>query len=76
MRDGEIKDMLESYSDNDLSTEFPAMQCYVGDTIVFEDLSDPMDGNAIKVWDFNTTELWATVITSIITIYLIHQSLN
>ena len=52
MRDGEIKDMLESYSDNDLSTEFPAMQCYVGDTIVFEDLSDPMDGNAIKVWDF------------------------
>lgn len=42
MRDGEIKDMLESYSDNDLSTEFPAMQCYVGDTIVFEDLSDPI----------------------------------
>ena len=45
--------MLESYSDNDLSTEFPAMQCYVGDTIVFEDLSDPMDGNAIKGLGFS-----------------------
>lgn len=51
-RNGEVKDMLESYSDNDLSTEFPAMQCYVGDTITFEDLSDPTDGSGIKTWDF------------------------
>lgn len=52
MRDGEVKDMLESYSDNDLSTEFPAMQCYVGDTIVFEDLSRATNGANIKAWDF------------------------
>jgi hypothetical protein len=51
-RNGEVKDILESYSDNDLGTDFPAMQCYVGDTITFEDLSDPTDGNGIKTWDF------------------------
>ncbi|MGN0107031.1 MAG: hypothetical protein ACI4A5_04955 [Hominilimicola sp.] len=51
-RNGEVKDILESYSDNDLGTDFPAMQCYVGDTITFEDLSDPTDGSGIKTWDF------------------------
>ena len=52
MRGGEIKDMITSYSDNDLSAEFPSMQCYVGDTILFEDLSDSTDGSTIKTWDF------------------------
>ena len=57
MRDGEVKDILESYSDNDLSTEFPVMQCYVGDTIVFEDLSKAKNGANIKVWDFQYLSL-------------------
>ena len=52
MRNGEIKDMLESYYDNDLSAEFPSMQCYVGDTIVFEDLSKAKNNANIKTWDF------------------------
>ena len=51
-RNGEVKDILESYSDNDLYSDFPAMQCYVGDTITFEDLSSPTDGSGIKTWDF------------------------
>lgn len=51
-RNGEVKDILESYSDNDLYSDFPAMQCYVGDTITFEDLSNPTDGSGIKTWDF------------------------
>lgn len=44
--------MLESYYDNDLSAEFPSMQCYVGDTIVFEDLSKAKNNANIKTWDF------------------------
>lgn len=52
MRDGEILDMLESCSDNDLNTEFPVMQCYVGDMIVFEDLSESTAGTEINTWDF------------------------
>lgn len=51
-RNGEVKDILESYSDNDLYSDFHAMQCYVGDTITFEDLSNPTDGSGIKTWDF------------------------
>lgn len=51
-KNGEVKDMVESYSDNDLYAEYPSMQCYVGDTITFEDLSDPTDGSGIKAWDF------------------------
>ena len=69
MRDGEIKDMITSYSDNDLSAEFPSMQCYVGDTILFEDLSDSTDGSTIKTWIFNITVRLATAITSIIITY-------
>lgn len=52
MRDGEVIDMLESCYDDDLDIEFPTMQCYVGDTIAFEDLSEPADGTAINAWDF------------------------
>lgn len=32
--------------------EFPSMQCYVGDTIVFEDLSKAKNNANIKTWDF------------------------
>lgn len=51
-KNGEVKDILESYSDNNLYSEFPAMQCYVGDTITFEDLSIPRHNSNIKTWDF------------------------
>lgn len=52
LRNGEVKDEIMSYSDNDLYAEYPTMQCYVGDTIVFEDFSDSTDGSGIKTWDF------------------------
>ncbi len=52
LRNGEVKDEIMSYSDNDLYAEYPTMQCYVGDTIVFEDFSDATDGSGIKTWDF------------------------
>lgn len=52
LRNGEVKDEIMSYSDNDLYAEYPTMQCYVGDTIVFEDFSDSTDGSRIKAWDF------------------------
>lgn len=76
MRNGEIKDMLESYYDNDLSAEFPSMQCYVGDTIVFEDLSKAKNNANIKTWDFNITVCLATAITSIIITYWSQVNLN
>ena len=52
LRDGVLMDEIISDSGYDLGTPFPTMDCYVGDTIVFEDLSNPKDGNSIKTWDF------------------------
>lgn len=52
LRDGVLMDEIISDSGYDLGTPFPTMDCYVGDTIVFDDLSNPKDGNSIKTWDF------------------------
>lgn len=52
LRNGELMDEIISDGGYDLGAPFPTMQCYVGDTITFEDLSDPTDGNGISVWDF------------------------
>lgn len=50
-RDGKILDSVPSYAGMDTNTEFPALTCYVGDTLRFEDLSSSDNGN-IASWDW------------------------
>ncbi len=50
---GEVRDAVTSYADYDCTTEFPTLVCYVGDTLVFEDLSrDTNQGGKIVSWDW------------------------
>lgn len=49
---GEVKEIVESYTDYDCMTEFPTVTCYTGDKIVFEDMSYDKNGYEISGWDW------------------------
>ena len=51
-RNGVIIDSVESYEGIDLDTPFPVLECYVGDSITFRDLSLDPDGRRIIQWDW------------------------
>lgn len=53
-RDGVgLLDQLDSYAGNDLTMPYPVLDCYVGDTITFEDRSKTNNGSdTIIEWDW------------------------
>ena len=50
--DGEVLDYVFSYVDYDCSVDFPTLECYVGDTLKFEDHSYDNNGGKIAGWDW------------------------
>jgi hypothetical protein len=52
IRNGELLDDIISYAGDDLHAPIPTLECYVGDTIVFEDLSYDPSGGYITTWDW------------------------
>lgn len=49
---GEVADMVISYSGYDCNKEIPTLVCYVGDTLTFTDMSRDNNGGKIIEWDW------------------------